>query len=175
MGNRIKSLDFLRGMMAISIMIYHLTSWLFNRQDSSTLLGRLGVYGVSIFFILSGLTMAIVYSNYIKDAKTCVNFYIRRLFRILPLLWICSFATIIIRGKNPGLDVLILNLTASFGFVSPGTYIVTGAWSIGNEMVYYAMTPIIIHIFNKSKIYGNIITLITLALTIYFSFFILNS
>ncbi len=64
-ANRIESLDWLRGLMAIAIMFYHLTSWHITPLDSSSVLGRLGIYGVSVFFILSGLSMAVVYSNFI--------------------------------------------------------------------------------------------------------------
>ena len=60
MKDRIESLDWLRGLMAVSIMIYHLTGGLFFTLDSSSVLGRLGVYGVSVFFVLSGLSMAVV-------------------------------------------------------------------------------------------------------------------
>ena len=68
--NRIESLDWLRGLMAIAIMFYHLTSWHISPLDSSNILGRLGIYGVSVFFVLSGLSMAVVYSSFIVDVKT---------------------------------------------------------------------------------------------------------
>ncbi|HOY69302.1 MAG TPA: hypothetical protein PLZ85_00405 [Methylotenera sp.] len=56
---RLDSLDWLRGLLAFSIMIYHLTSWEISPLESSHLLGRLGIYGVSMFFLLSGLSMAV--------------------------------------------------------------------------------------------------------------------
>jgi peptidoglycan/LPS O-acetylase OafA/YrhL len=62
-----------------------------------------------------------------------------------------------------------------FGFMRPNAYIVTGAWSIGNEMVYYVFTPLVIVSFNKGLKYGNILTLLALGLSIYFSFFLLNA
>jgi peptidoglycan/LPS O-acetylase OafA/YrhL len=50
---RIEALDWLRGLMAVSIMLYHLTIWYIVALDSSSVLGRLGIYGVSVFFVLS--------------------------------------------------------------------------------------------------------------------------
>ncbi|WP_447505644.1 acyltransferase family protein [Acinetobacter pittii] len=85
---RFESLDWLRGMMAFSIMIYHLISWEVFHPQSGNILGNFGIYGVSIFFVLSGLSMGIVYNNYIKNFHTSIVFFIRRLFRLLPLLWI---------------------------------------------------------------------------------------
>jgi len=93
-SNRIESLDYLRGIMALSVMIYHLTSWNLYHPDASTLLGRLGVYAVSIFYILSGLSIAIAYSHFIIDIKSSIAFYIRRIFRIWPLLWVCIIAVV---------------------------------------------------------------------------------
>lgn len=179
MTSRIESLDWLRGLMAISIMLYHLTGNLFFKLNSSTLLGRLGVYGVSIFFILSGLSMALVYSKYINNIKTSVYFFIRRIFRIWPLLWM-SIALIVIpsfllmRG-NYSVLLVISNLTTIFGFVKPEAYINTGAWSIGNEMVYYSLTPLVIIFYNKKKILGDVITLISFIIFCYFSFYLLNA
>ncbi|WP_446010266.1 acyltransferase family protein [Candidatus Electrothrix sp.] len=178
MTNRIESLDWLRGLMALAIMFYHLTYWHYFPLDSSAFLGRLGVYGVSVFFVLSGLSMAIVYSKFIVDRKSIVAFYIRRIFRIWPLLWLCIALVIIptiAKGGEVSLEKIFLNLTTLFGFVSPGSYINTGAWSIGNEMVYYAFTPIIIMTYEKSSIKGNVLLLISFAVTVVFSFFLLDS
>ncbi len=177
MTNRIESLDWLRGLMALAIMFYHLTYWHYFPLDSSTFLGKLGVYGVSVFFVLSGLSMAIVYSKFIVDRKSIAAFYIRRIFRIWPLLWLCiALVTIptIAKGGEVSLKKILLNLTTLFGFVSPGSYINTGAWSIGNEMVYYAFTPIIIMAYEKSRTKGNILLLFSFAVAVVFSFILLD-
>ncbi|MFH4113324.1 acyltransferase family protein, partial [Acinetobacter baumannii] len=71
---RYESLDWLRGLMAFAIMIYHLVSWQLFHPEAGSLLGNFGIYGVSIFFVLSGLSMAIVYSNFIKDFHTSFIF-----------------------------------------------------------------------------------------------------
>ncbi|WP_408054947.1 acyltransferase family protein [Sulfurihydrogenibium yellowstonense] len=107
--DRIESLDYLRGIMALSVMIYHLTSWNLYHPGASTLLGRLGIYAVSIFFILSGLSIAVAYSHFINDLKSSIAFYIRRIFRIWPLLWLCIFAVILLyileRKEVPSLKI----------------------------------------------------------------------
>ena len=121
--------------------------------------------------------MAIVYSKFIVDRKSIIAFYIRRIFRIWPLLWLCiALMTIpaIARGNEVSLEKIFLNLTTLFGFVSPGSYINTGAWSIGNEMVYYAITPIIIMAYENSKVKGNILLTLSFAVAVVFSFFLLD-
>jgi peptidoglycan/LPS O-acetylase OafA/YrhL len=37
--------------------------------------------------------------------------------------------------------VVLANLTLAFGIVSPGAYIPTGGWSIGNEVAFYCVFP----------------------------------
>ena len=163
--NRLDSLDWLRGLLAVSIMTYHLTSWLFYTPDAGGILGRLGVYGVSMFFVLSGLSMAFVYSKYKCDIQCALNFYTRRVFRIWPLLWIAIFLVSlgkVILNIEISWIKIFLNLTTLFGFLSPAAYINTGAWSIGNEMVYYALTPFILYLFNKRVLYGNLVLLVTM-------------
>lgn len=176
--NRFVGLDILRGLMAISVMEYH-----YIGGNALNPLGRLGIFAVSIFFILSGLSMAIVYSNYIKDFKTSCVFFVKRILRIWPLYWICTgyaifhmFYLDIFHGTVSELIKLIfLNLTTMFGLIKPEAYLVLGGWSIGNEIFYYLLTPFIIILFNKNKKYGYIGFFITMLIASLFSFQYLNS
>jgi exopolysaccharide production protein ExoZ len=163
--------------MALSIMFYHLTIWLIMPLNSTSVLGRFGVYGVSIFFVLSGLSMAIVYNSYLISIKNSFYFYIRRIFRIWPLLWVVCILTIIptiIKTGSFPYKSIILNFTTLFGFVKPTAYIATGSWSIGNEMVYYSLTPLIFFLYAKRKWAGNLFFYISLVIGLIFAFFILN-
>lgn len=173
---RIETLDWLRGLMALSIMLYHLNNWTYSPLDASSLLGRLGIYSVSIFFILSGLSMAIVYNSSIDTFQKSFNFYIRRIFRIWPLLWIICFATILPQITKTGIPfkLLFLNLTTLFGFIKPTAYIATGTWSIGNEMVYYALTPIIFFLYNYKKWVGNVFFFLCVSIGLFFAFNLLD-
>lgn len=163
--------------MALSIMSYHLSGWYFTQPDAASFLGRLGIYGVSIFFILSGLSMAIVYHRYLTSIKTTCFFFIRRIFRIWPLLWIATLATVALAysAKNPlNFYKIWTNLTTAFGFINPGGYIATGAWSIGNEMVYYAFTPLFLIAFNYKRWLGNLLCILTFIVGCYFCFYTLT-
>lgn len=174
---RIETLDWLRGLMALSIMFYHL-ALPFSSLNSSDPLGRLSIYAVSIFFILSGLCMAIVYNNYIKNIITSLKFFVRRVFRIAPLLWLVIAITLppalVVHAPGFELPRLILNVTLLFGFINPAAFIAAGSWSIGNELVYYALTPLIILLFNFKKQLGNLLFFITLVIGLFFSFRLLD-
>lgn len=176
--NRLEPLDWLRGMLALSIMVYHLTVWKLGAPQADTLLGRLGIYGVSMFFVLSGLAMAAVYHDYIRDIRTSLRFFVRRIFRIWPLLWLAvaavTAAQVWLKGATVDWGLVWLNLTTLFGFVAPGAYINTGAWSIGNEMVYYALTPFFLVAYRRSRWLGNTILAATLFVGFYFAFLALD-
>lgn len=175
---RIESLDWLRGLAALLIMIYHLYSWEIVPLNVDSWLGRCGIYAVSIFFLLSGLSMSIVYNNFIKDIQSSCEFFVRRIFRIWPLLFIVTTYNFVLICRNgfewEMITVYILNITTLFGFIKPEAYISTGGWSIGNEVVYYAMTPIILLLYNKKRVYGNILFMITLYIGYYFAFNVLD-
>jgi peptidoglycan/LPS O-acetylase OafA/YrhL len=152
--------------MALSILLYHSASFanLGWSADASTVLGRLGIYGVSIFFILSGLTLAHVYHASIGTAEGVAKFFTRRAFRIWPLL---TFVVILkaagawYAGTPYSPAIIVANMTGLFGFIRPTAYINTGAWSIGNEMVFYALTPILIGAYSKSRAAGNALVVTT--------------
>lgn len=167
---RLESLDWQRGFLAISIMLYHLHYWHVSALASDTLLGRLGIYSVSMFFILSGLSIAYAYRYKIKDIKSSISFFIHRAFRIFPLLWLCIFLAIFLLHRNVSEEKLILNITLLFSFVDYGAYINTGAWSIGNEVFYYTLTPLILYLYNKGNLYGNTLLIISLILLVWFAF-----
>lgn len=74
-------LDVLRGMAAFGIMIYHYATSTFGHFQASNPLGRFGVYGVSIFYILSGLTLTLIYPySSLNGLNLLSKFYVKRFF-----------------------------------------------------------------------------------------------
>lgn len=176
MNQRYSTLDYLRGLMASAIMIYHHSIWTFGPMDASTTLGRLGIYGVSVFYVLSGLTLFLVYRNkFDSGLSSIIAFAVKRVFRIFPLLWLVIIATLALRGSLPDYKVIILNFTGLFGFIKPDAYIGTGVWSIGNELVFYAFFPLFIYLAKKSMMLFNAACVVTFGINVYFSFYALNS
>lgn len=162
--------------MASAIMIYHHSIWTFGPMDASTTLGRLGIYGVSVFYVLSGLTLFLVYRNKFDSGLSSItSFGIKRVFRIFPLLWLVIIATLALRGSLPDYKVIILNFTGLFGFIKPDAYIGTGVWSIGNELVFYAFFPLFIYLAKRSITLFNVACFVTFGVNIFFAFYALDS
>jgi exopolysaccharide production protein ExoZ len=172
MAPRYESLDWLRGLLACAIMQYHLHSWAASPLDASSVLGRLGVYGVSAFFTLSGLSIAIVYHDFFMRPVDQLRFFTRRIFRIWPLLWLCIFSIVALKAsvsEPVAWKLVAANLTTAFAFFAPQAYINTGAWSIGNEMVYYALTPLFIAAYRRRCWLGNLVTFASVGMGLWFS------
>jgi exopolysaccharide production protein ExoZ len=176
-NKRLYNLDYLRGLAALGIMLYHYLSWTFPRGTftSQTFIGRVGVYGVSMFYVLSGLTLFYVYFNKMSPSKIdVIDFMKKRFFRIFPLLWIATITAIVLEGPVPDIITLILNLTGLFGIIRWNAAIATGAWSIGNELTFYLFFPFFILFIKKSKILFIILSILIFMIYLYYAFIVLD-
>lgn len=171
MKNRIHSLDILRGIAALSILIFHyLGSALDIELPASSILPRMGYYGVSIFYVLSGLTLALVYKNKVNTVEESNRYLLKRILRIYPLMILTMVLTILYR-KPYDISTIFLNVTGLFGFFDYANYIGTGMWSIGNELVFYIFFPFILYLFEHKKVSFNVVYGLGFLSFLVFSFF----
>jgi exopolysaccharide production protein ExoZ len=170
--NRYHNLDYLRGLAAFSIMIYHYLTWSYGVFDAGTFFGRIGLYGVSIFYILSGLTMALVYEKRMEVNRASISdFFIKRVFRIMPLLWLAIFLTYAVKSQLPPLNKnLLLNVTGLFGIIDCNISIARGGWSIGNEISFYLFFPFYLLSYKYSKLLFYVLSTAALAFYLWFAF-----
>jgi len=179
-NNRLFGLDYLRGFAAFIILLYHYLSWsgFDNLVDANTFIGRFGIYGVSIFYVLSGLTLFHVYFNKINplSKENIKHFFVKRIFRIYPLLWLIIIITVVFKPNLYNAYTIIINLTGLYGYIDWGNYIAIGSWSIGNELVFYSFFPLFIGVFKSNKILLKyLLSFVILGMYIYFASFSLSS
>ncbi|MCC6181496.1 MAG: acyltransferase [Bacteroidia bacterium] len=173
---RLYNLDYLRGIAALGIMLYHYYSWAFEHFKADDFMGRVGVYGVSIFYVLSGLTLYYVYYDKMKPTFREVKcFFVKRFFRIFPLLWLVTITAIILSKKAPNFFDVFLNLTGLFGVVSWNVTFSPWVWSIGNELVFYLFFPFFVLLTKYNKILLYLLLVLLFSFYIYFAFFELKS
>lgn len=173
--NRLYHLDYLRGLSAFGIMIFHLMSWSLGTYSSETWMGRVGTYGVSAFYVLSGLTLYYVYYNKMNfTQKDILFFFKKRALRIFPLLWLVTVTAVVLSRQVPDIGSLFLNLTGLFGFFKWDSSFSAGDWSIGNEWVFYLFFPFFILLMKKFKPLMVLLILILFGLYLYFAFVKLN-
>jgi len=176
MNSRLYTLDYLRGLSAFGIMVYHFLYWLQGPFSANQFLGRVGVYGVALFYVLSGLTLYHVYDYAnIGHEFSWSTFFKKRFYRIFPLLWLATICAIILSRKQPNPLDLLLNLTGMFGFIRWDVTFTTGAWSIGNELVFYTVFPLILYACIRRHLLLVALVLSAAALHHYFGFHVLDT
>jgi peptidoglycan/LPS O-acetylase OafA/YrhL len=157
-NSHLNSLDSLRGVAALATLLFHLVT--FAQLKAPSELNFIALYfgqGVPLFFCLSGFVLAYGYSDkFANDSQIILKFYLKRFFRIAPLFY---FTLIIWRSVGHVLwswvdsfDILFLNFTFLFGLV-PTAFesLVMAGWSIGVEMLFYLMFPILIILMGTIK------------------------
>lgn len=144
--SRVLGWDLLRGLCALSVATYHYLTW-----QGIAHLSTLGTYGVYLFFLLSGASMAYVYGpEGFRSLRAVAGFLVVRWMRLAPLyLLVCvAFLALLAARNGAWVDALglrlLLNATFAFGVYDPGIWaIAIGGWSLGIEFVFYLAMPAI--------------------------------
>lgn len=147
--NRLRELDFLRGIAIILVIFRH--------QQLFDFLTTMGWIGVDLFFVLSGfLVSGLLFREYQKFGSINPKlFLIRRGFKIYPIFYLTAIVYIIPRILLHKLDVtkvfydlvFIQNYTLGWG------YLYSASWSLAvEEHFYFGLALLLWLIFNKKLI-----------------------
>jgi exopolysaccharide production protein ExoZ len=152
-NDRLQSFDFLRGTAILGVVTFHVYAIFDPNYAAVSAVAPMGVYGVQLFFIVSALTMCLMWQRRLGEERPILKFYVRRFFRIAPPFWLAMIGYLVLNGIEPsqwspsGIGVWHIALTATFlhGF-SPDTIntIVPGGWSIAVEMTFYLVFPAVV-------------------------------
>ena len=142
---RVLGWDLLRGMCALAVACYHLLLW-----QGVAELHSFGSYGVYLFFVLSGASLAYTYQARIAaHSFSFGRFLWVRYLRLAPL-YLALMAVVLPwklfkDGMSSELGVTyLLNATLLFGFYKPSTHaVLVGGWSLGIEVIYYLLFPLL--------------------------------
>lgn len=162
---RIASLDCIRAVSALLIVLYHIVG-IFQLNPGMdnfplkavTPAGNWSIMVVSVFFMISGASL---YYNYPKVAiKGLVSFYFKRWKSVFPaflLVWLCNYVETVVAYKNffyaaePKFLLLSLfGLDGYFVYLHPNFYY-TGEWFLGAIVMIYALYPLLALLFEKIK------------------------
>lgn len=149
--------DSLRGIAILMVIAVHASHGLKGSESLLKTIFGFGGYGVQLFFVASAMTLCMsLESNYGKP-RWLIKYAVRRYFRIAPMYYIgivlyffWSFAKNHIQHGliGPLPQYTIANILANVFFIHgffPAAYndIVPGGWSIGVEMVFYVLFPLL--------------------------------
>lgn len=182
--DKLHHIDTLRGIAILMVIFNHVCESIENLPPIISELGYFGKYGVQLFFVMSAYTLCLSMYNR-KEKKSLLNYFIRRFFRIAPLYYIGIFIYFLaywidttyniqtyLPNENYSLKTVLTNLTFSHGLFSDTfNALVLGGWSIGTEMAFYLIFPLLFHFYSKiKKTYLYITIPFLLALIIAFFF-----
>lgn len=114
-----------------------------------------GKYGVDVFFVISGFTIAKTFTS----APSYRAYFARRIFRILPLYWVAIVVGLLMArsevevsfwmgdlGARPDMYNLILHLAmVSYLDFRVANSILGVEWTIPIEVFWYAVLPLLMH------------------------------
>jgi exopolysaccharide production protein ExoZ len=172
MTHRNQSLDLLRGVAVLLVVLVHCAIAASGSVPGLTAFAHEhGERGVQLFFIVSGYTMMLTFGDKV-DPAAIRSFYLRRAFRIVPLFWAAIlFYLLITKGEGfrfwapDGIaagDVVRTFLFLQWSSVTAFNSVVPGGWSIGVEMQFYLLFPLLILLFRRP--YGSTLVYAGIAL-----------
>jgi peptidoglycan/LPS O-acetylase OafA/YrhL len=151
----VPSLDVLRGLMALSVAVYHMSVWtpVFTPgKAASNAVALLGVYSVEGFFIISGFCFFHLYRGQELLGRALLAFHVKRFFRIAPLYYLALALNFVLEqhfGPEFTWPRFLGNLSLTFGLAHPNYAMLLGGWSIGLEYVFYLAFPLLLVITQK--------------------------
>lgn len=148
---RLRFLDSLRGLAAVYVVLFHTAlvpappPVVPDFVRPLVLFGHTGVY---LFFVISGFSLSLTMPRHTASKSPLASYVLSRIFRIAPLFYFLLAASIwrdwaqFRTGQS--IPNIILNASFLFNFVPRHQEgIVWASWTIGVEMVYYAIFPLV--------------------------------
>lgn len=153
-SGKLDYIDALRGTAALFIVVYHLS--LLKIPDLLLDPIMFTQHSVILFFIISSFTLYLSMDNRQDEEGRFLMFYLRRFFRIAPLFYsmiiFYIFANYLIYDHIPSVIELFSNIFFLFNFsASYFESIVWTGWSIGVEMIFYLLMPLIFLVVNTIR------------------------
>jgi len=143
-------IDALRGYAILMVIAVHTSQAIPDIPVAFAKVLNQGARGVQLFFVTSALTLSM---SWVARHENAVDFYTRRIFRIVPMFWIAIIFFLWLNGTAPstyapyGIGFKHIAMTALLvqGFWPDTiTSVVPGGWSVADEVIFYALFPALV-------------------------------
>lgn len=146
----------LRGIAALAVVLFHIVhlARLAVPEPFQFIASDFGK-GVHLFFVLSAFSLMHSTNHTTPRTSWVTEYFIKRFFRIAPLFY-CLLAAMVlwpvIKGQTVSVNwqTLLLNLSFTFG-LAPWTGMVWAGWTVGVEMLFYAVLPVLMLTVHSSR------------------------
>lgn len=154
----ILTVQYLRALAAIAVVLSHLAF-------KSALVGadlfegaRIGAAGVDVFFVISGFVMAMIHSRTAHGSGPALEFWKKRVIRIVPLYWIVTTAALVLYLVNPALvnsNSGPTSLWRSYTLIptlqqSEVQFLIGPGWTLSFELFFYLIFTLMFLISRRS-------------------------
>ncbi|WP_363798679.1 acyltransferase [Lysobacter firmicutimachus] len=148
---RLPQLDALRGLAALYVIVYHVMAM---PEPDLAVPGAIapavgmGGSGVALFFVMSAFSLCLTWPRHAATGLPLRSFYLSRLARIAPLM-LALLTLMVVKDQCRALPLrgweeVLWNYSLLFGLSAPWQHgIVMGSWTIGVEMLFYVLFPLI--------------------------------
>jgi peptidoglycan/LPS O-acetylase OafA/YrhL len=153
LNNRLRELDFLRGIAIILVLLRHI--------PLSNYTTNLGWIGVDLFFVLSGyLVSGLLFREYIRFGNIQPRlFLIRRGFKIYPvyyLFYIPYLLLLLTSGNTFSARGFFADMTFTQNFLWGWGYAYPASWSLAVEEHFYFGLSILLWVALERKWFGSL-------------------
>lgn len=188
MLNYRKELDGLRAIAVLAVMAYHANLQVFGIE-----IFKGGFFGVDVFFVLSGYLIGKIVIKDSFNGFSLLNYYIRRVKRIVPVLYFVLFTSLIVGYfvLDESNFVELKNSTISSMFFYANEYfmdkdgyfannernMLLHTWTLGVEWQFYFAFPFVFLLISKmckSNAYSFVVVLLCMSFMSSYGFYLIG-
>jgi peptidoglycan/LPS O-acetylase OafA/YrhL len=154
-------MDMMRGIAILMVLATHVAASIPGLSPGLAMFAKFGQTGVQMFFVASAYTLSLSWQRRADEPHRLARFALRRWFRIAPMYFVgvalfavlhfalqAGAASVVVEPYTP--FAVAANLLLVHGFVpAANNAIVPGGWSIGTEIAFYAVFPLLIGPFTR--------------------------
>jgi exopolysaccharide production protein ExoZ len=152
MKQKIEAIQILRGIAALSVVIFHI--WgaelrFGNVHHILPLFFYAGIYGVDLFFVISGFIMVTVTQGQFQSIQSITRFLYNRAARIYPVYWFYSLIALAVFLTHPGMVNVSqgnrVDLLRSFLLFPQNTKpLLAVGWTLIHEVHFYLVFTLLL-------------------------------
>jgi peptidoglycan/LPS O-acetylase OafA/YrhL len=169
MNEKLGHVDSLRGVAILMVILVHASQYVAGLSYIPASMAKYGQLGVELFFVISAFTLTRSADLRGDEKDKTRRFFIRRFFRIAPLYYFGIGWYLIYSSVKESLgaghfqlapEYTLANVAANLlfihGFYPPANdNVVPGGWSIGTEMAFYLIFPVLFSLYRRLSARGT--------------------